>query len=845
MSTIESLPFEFFTINQDGCYAIQNSYCKKIWGDITGKRPQDLPVSKEILDEWLDANRRVFAGEVVRKEFELPVKGKTGTFFNIMAPIKNEDQVLGLLGVNIDITERKRAERELRKSEADFQMLAKIGADVVGGKDIEESLQRFTVSLRELMDADRGWLFELGEDKGTAKYVSWKEGWEPATCTVKYDSPDDINRYVVETVRSNPGIVHVFDYLDEPIRGMDDPATRSLLIKSQMLYLFTSYSGKKWVCGVHENTREHRAWTEHEKLLLKQASYFANLAISGKESRDALETSEEKIRGITNTASDAIVVIDEEGKITFWNPAAEKTFGYSAAEVIGKELHLFLAPKSFYQAYRKGFHEFRNTGKGPAIGKTMEFQAVKKDGTVFPIEVSTSAIKINNKWHSTGIIRDITERKVAEGRQAGNLHYFMSMHQISEIIEQTMEVEKMIQEVVEKLLTIFSCDRAWLLYPCDPDSPTWKVPVAAAVPEYPNPVPANVEMPMDPVMAETSRKILATNKPVSFSPETTPLLLSEEYEPQKKLKIKSALAVAIHTKVGQPWELGLHQCSHEREWTEEEKRLFHDISYKLSDAISNMLLYQDLQQSETALQAAKDELERQNQELKALDKMKDGLIRDATHELKTPVAKQGMQLEILKRILDKEGLSDACAKVINTMESSIQRQDSVINNILDLSRLEAGGRKFRSEPMRLDMVLNSVIEDYQTTLEAHNIKINKVLPEITIDSDREMLFHVFSNLINNAIKYRGSVHQPEINISLEAGGEKVAIKVSDNGIGMTEDALAHAFDKFYQASASAEGSGVGLSIVKMITEGLGGRVWLESAGIDQGVTAVVEFPVKT
>lgn len=129
---------------------------------------------------------------------------------------------------------------------------------------------------------------------------------------------------------------------------------------------------------------------------------------------EALRESEEKFRAISNTAADAILVMDNDGRISYWNLTAEKMFGYTGEEAMGKELHSFLAPADYHDAYKKGFSSFKKTGRGPAVGNTLGFVAISKDGTEFPIEVSTSAIQIKGKWNAVGIIRDVTERKQAE-----------------------------------------------------------------------------------------------------------------------------------------------------------------------------------------------------------------------------------------------------------------------------------------------------------------------------------------------------------------------------------------------------------------------------------------------
>ncbi|MDY7077241.1 MAG: PAS domain S-box protein [Chloroflexota bacterium] len=129
---------------------------------------------------------------------------------------------------------------------------------------------------------------------------------------------------------------------------------------------------------------------------------------------DALRESEERFRKMSASAQDAVMMIDNEGIISFWNPAAEKILGYSSQEALGKELHTLITPERYHEAYRKGFERYKTTGQGPAVGKTLELEAVKKDGTVFPIELSLSAVKLEGKWNAIGIMRDITERKQAE-----------------------------------------------------------------------------------------------------------------------------------------------------------------------------------------------------------------------------------------------------------------------------------------------------------------------------------------------------------------------------------------------------------------------------------------------
>ncbi len=127
-----------------------------------------------------------------------------------------------------------------------------------------------------------------------------------------------------------------------------------------------------------------------------------------------LRESEEFFRTILETSRDAIIRIDGEGRIVYWNPAAERIIGYTSEEARGKDVHLLMAPESYYDAYTKGFSKFKKTGTGPVVGKTLEMVAVRKDGKEIPIELSLSAIKLKGEWNAIGLIRDISARKEAE-----------------------------------------------------------------------------------------------------------------------------------------------------------------------------------------------------------------------------------------------------------------------------------------------------------------------------------------------------------------------------------------------------------------------------------------------
>ncbi|MFH2093363.1 MAG: PAS domain S-box protein [Pseudomonadota bacterium] len=128
----------------------------------------------------------------------------------------------------------------------------------------------------------------------------------------------------------------------------------------------------------------------------------------------AIKNSQEKFKKISELANDAIIQMNDKGRIIFWNAAAEKIFGYPWEEVNGKDLHQLLVPSRYLTPFNKSFQQFKLNGKGAVIGKTIELSALRKDGSEFEVELSLSAYQEDDHWHSVGIVRDISRRKQNE-----------------------------------------------------------------------------------------------------------------------------------------------------------------------------------------------------------------------------------------------------------------------------------------------------------------------------------------------------------------------------------------------------------------------------------------------
>jgi len=193
------------------------------------------------------------------------------------------------------------------------------------------------------------------------------------------------------------------------------------------------------------------------------------------------------------------------------------------------------------------------------------------------------------------IISAALERKRLEEARRATLAHMEALQQISEIIEQTTDLEVMIGRVIEWIRQIFKSDRAWLFYPCDPDAPSWRVPVESTAPEYPGAFARNVELPWDPVIREICQASLGQAEPVTYGPGHP---FPGERPWQREFAIQSHISTALRPKLGKPWMLGMHQCAYPRVWSASERRLFKDLSRKIADALDNLILYRNLRRSE-------------------------------------------------------------------------------------------------------------------------------------------------------------------------------------------------------------------------------------------------------
>jgi len=280
-----------------------------------------------------------------------------------------KSEIIGLMAIGLDITERKKLQKALRESGERLSFALDATSDGVWDKDLRSN---------ELYLSDQYYKM-LGYKPGEITITD--KGFE------NFLHPEDKEQ--------------VLQNIQECIEGKTKEYSAEFRMKTK--------SGKwKWMLS-----RGNLVSRDSNGKALRFLGTHVDIT-RRKQMEEALRESEEKFYNISSSANDAIFFINNDGIINYCNKAAVEMFGYSNEEMFGKELHKLIVPAKYYDQHKKGFATFQKTGEGPAIGKTLELSAIRKKGQEFPISLSLSAVKLKDEWSATGIIRDISQSKKAE-----------------------------------------------------------------------------------------------------------------------------------------------------------------------------------------------------------------------------------------------------------------------------------------------------------------------------------------------------------------------------------------------------------------------------------------------
>ncbi|MFH0997347.1 MAG: PocR ligand-binding domain-containing protein [Pseudomonadota bacterium] len=334
---------------------------------------------------------------------------------------------------------------------------------------------------------------------------------------------------------------------------------------------------------------------EYDKALVSFIADLAEHALLKIKADEIIHESERKFHAVFDQAYQFLGLLSIDGSVLKANGTALRFIGVEEADVIGRPFW-----ETPWWAHSPKLQEIvrvavQKAGKGELI--RFEASHPAPDGTLHYVDFSIKPIK-----DEAGKVimlmpegREITERKKAEQERLTHLRFFKCIDQVNRAIQGANELERMMGNVLNTMLSIFDCDRAWLFYPCDPDAPTFRVPMEITKPEYPGAKDLNVDIPMSPDMAQNLREVLASDDPVIYiagSEKPINKVTAEQFG------VQSQMLVVLYPKSGKPWVCGMHQCSYPRIWTNEEKRLFQEIGRRLSDALTSLLILRNLKESE-------------------------------------------------------------------------------------------------------------------------------------------------------------------------------------------------------------------------------------------------------
>lgn len=243
------------------------------------------------------------------------------------------------------------------------------------------------------------------------------------------------------------------------------------------------------------------------------------------------------------------------------------------------------------------------------------------------------------------------------------------------------------------------------------------------------------------------------------------------------------------------------------------------------------------------------QLESANQKLKRVDEMKSEFVSVASHELRTPLATIKNAVELVLK--GKAGeVSDIQAHFLIMAEKNIHRLTNILNNLLDLSKIESGKMGMKFEELDLRVSIDFVLSSLKSQADGKSIRLEMEVPEDLpfVYGDREKVEQMLINLIGNAIKFTPEGGKVVVAARLlEKTENAVGISVQDTGIGIPEDQLEKVFEKFHQVERplrhSASGTGLGLAITKGLVEAHQGRIWVESES-GKGSTFTFTLPLS-
>ena len=486
--------------------------------------------------------------------------------------------------------------------------------------------------------------------------------------------------------------------------------------------------------------------------------------------------SEARGHAIMDAMLDGLITADEHGLIQSFNSAAERLFGYSANEVIGQNLRL-LMPEPYHSEHDHYLKRYLRTGEAHIIGLGREVRGRRKDGSILPIDLAVSELRLPDRRLFIGILRDITQRKQAEADLDRQYHIAENaLSQMRAILDAASDIMILISPAGRVLTVNQSFDR--LLFNGQP-------------PDVVGRSVDDLQAEFESIFAEPASLKAFIAETVTEARESFTHLVSQRWPVQRELQI---ISTPVHTA-----DSGLLGRLY----------VFRDVTHE-----------------------------------REVDRMKTEFVALVSHELRTPLTSIQGYVDLL---FDEEAgaLAPDQRKYLENMRGSTDRLVALIDDLLDLSRIEAGRIDLDFTGLDINTLILEVAELLRRPIELKHQRLTldlPPLPAVWIDPDR--MTQVLINLLSNAYKYTPA--GGSLTVRTREEDDRVRLDVSDTGIGLTPEEQAQVFNRFFRAhnrtTQEVSGTGLGLAIAKSIVEMHQGDLTVSSTpGI--GTTFSLTLPI--
>lgn len=533
--------------------------------------------------------------------------------------------------------------------------------------------------------------------------------------------------------------------------------------------------------------------------------------------RDEALVSTRRLAAIVESSDDAIIGMTLDGVITAWNRAAERMYGYSAVEAIGRSIRL-VVPSERQQEESEVLERI-------ALGERIEhFETVRcrTDGRCFAVSLSISPIRDNSGTviGASKIARDISERKRAVERAA-----FLA--EAGAVLAASLEYGATLKTVANMAVPAIA---DWCAVDILSDGRRLERLAVAHVD------PARIALARtiqsryeDPASPYSPTYVARTGTPAIVKDLSDDMIVAaargdqERVELVRSLGLRSFIVVPLAASGRRLGALTLAMAESGRRYTDDDFRLAQDVAFRAALAVDNARAYEDAQTA---------------------NRLKDDFLATLSHELRTPLN----AILGYSRLLQSGMMTgDKQVHALHTLERNATSLTQIVEDILDVSRIISGKVRLNIQPVELPRVVLDAVETVLPAAHAKQIRIQTVLDPraAPISGDPDRLQQIVWNLVSNAVKF--TPKQGIVQVRLERVNSHVEIVVSDTGIGIAPDFLPYIFDRFRQADSGTTrehaGIGLGLAIVRHLVELHGGTIHAASNGPDTGATFRVRLPV--